>query len=463
MAKTEDFLNLSCKKVKMWISSDEIVVSAEEDVFKLILEWVYHQKNERMKYFAELFSEVRLVYLSRDYLYNDMMKNDLVRNENEGCIDRVKVAMELIGSKNCSHHSSVKPRKSLDIPVVVVSLYSISISRPQEQILCYFPQKNTWCKFPDTVPPYSGKVISCHGNLYFLSQAECKLLRYDSLSNCWTSLPYNEQRTLHQLFLRNEDEIFALVTEDKCCPGCISLRCLGISIPCRKKHRSFVTKYKPESNSWEDITSFEGTRVGICVVAKDNFIYFLGGSDSDSHDILTDADRYDINTNTRGKIADLQEARMEPAYGAAAYGKIFIAGGTNVDSTVTESCEMYNETTNEWQFIACLSTTPSFFKPTWVCADGKLYVLNGFGFIRHREDRKIICYDPDRNEWNEKTQIPVETMLPLWEQCEYFSIDFSFSMRVFKGSKFLQRASISDVTCSYSKPVRHGKHKCVIV
>ena len=36
-AKTEQFLSLSSKEVKMWISSDEIDVSAEKDVFEIII------------------------------------------------------------------------------------------------------------------------------------------------------------------------------------------------------------------------------------------------------------------------------------------------------------------------------------------------------------------------------------------------------------------------------------------
>ena len=35
VAKTEDFLNLSSKQVEVWISSDEIVVEGEEEVFEV--------------------------------------------------------------------------------------------------------------------------------------------------------------------------------------------------------------------------------------------------------------------------------------------------------------------------------------------------------------------------------------------------------------------------------------------
>ena len=43
------------------VATPLIGVSAEEDVFKIILTWIARDKSERKKYFAELFREVRLV------------------------------------------------------------------------------------------------------------------------------------------------------------------------------------------------------------------------------------------------------------------------------------------------------------------------------------------------------------------------------------------------------------------
>ena len=61
----------------MWISSDEINVSAEEDVFNIILAWIDHDRSGRKRYFVELFSHVRLAYVSRDFLQHDIGANEL--------------------------------------------------------------------------------------------------------------------------------------------------------------------------------------------------------------------------------------------------------------------------------------------------------------------------------------------------------------------------------------------------
>ena len=69
---------MSNKEMEMWLSSDKMNVSTEEEVFKIILAWIDHDRNKRQKYFAELFRHVRLVFASRDFLSRDILKNDLV-------------------------------------------------------------------------------------------------------------------------------------------------------------------------------------------------------------------------------------------------------------------------------------------------------------------------------------------------------------------------------------------------
>ena len=45
----------------MWISSDEVNVSAEDDVFKIILAWIDNDRSRRKMFFADLFRHVQLV------------------------------------------------------------------------------------------------------------------------------------------------------------------------------------------------------------------------------------------------------------------------------------------------------------------------------------------------------------------------------------------------------------------
>ncbi len=342
------------------------------------------------------------------------MTNDLV-NDNACCLELVKSAIKAIDSKNFENVSFPPPRKVLETPVIVLCTLQEDWCR---QLLCFAPHTNTWYKLRDTSPWAALKqMVSCHGTLYTLfksrtQERDYKLLRYDSFFDRSSDVPYKGKRYLQQIFVsdNNEDGIYALESENETsCPDCVSLlSCswperVSVFSPCGKQHLSFITKYKPESNSWEDITSFDfGLRKGICIVAKDNFIYFIGGAIRGTLEVLVDVDRYNLNERKWDKLANLPLARAG-ASGTAAQEKIFIDGGWPKAYGV-KTCEVYNETTNEWQLIAASKRSPY---GSIMCVDDKVYVLNIFWSNDFREFRgEIECYDPDKDIWNVITKIP---------------------------------------------------------
>ena len=455
VAKTEDFLNLPGKEVKMWISSDDIQVSAEEDVFKIILRWIGHVKIERNDCFVELFREVRLIYVSRDFLHSDIVTNDLV-NDNEYCIALVKDAIRFVDSKG-HLPLCVKPRNSLEIPVVFIAVKSTS---QEYQLVCYLPRENKWTQNfrCGTVLDQTEKVIGCQGKLYFISQTHRRLLCYDSLSNYWTQIQFEEQRNLLNVFVRHNDEMWALMSEDQSCCH-LSLRSHGNNQVCGGKHLYFFAKYKPESNEWEEKSSFEleKVRVAVCVVANsDSFIYFLGGSlinqITGTLEVMADCDRYDCSTNTWQKISDMKYPKSH-AYGAAKNGNVFIASDHYKPCPWSGRFEVYYEATNEWHVIADpISSSKRYrrFLCGLVVSDHNLYSLNMFlsisGLRIGCQRCAIQCYEHNKNEWTMKSQSnPVKNEYDETARDWFCRYDLICSMRVFKGSEFLQQALNSDV------------------
>ena len=63
VAEMDEFLKLEAKEVERWISSDEISVAVEADVFYIILKWIERNKSERKASFEQLFGHVRLTSL----------------------------------------------------------------------------------------------------------------------------------------------------------------------------------------------------------------------------------------------------------------------------------------------------------------------------------------------------------------------------------------------------------------
>lgn len=185
-----------------------------------------------------------------------------------------------------------------------------------------------------------------------------------------------------QIFFAN-NEFYALACESSCewCfqtsrengryPLLVNTFCLNF-----KQHESFVAKYHAESNLWDEVAPFPlGWRYGTCIVAKDNFIYFLGGSSREDGKLLAKAGRYDLRTNKWVMIADLQRPRMF-AYGAYAHGKVFIIGGdARVDAREVTSVKAYNQLTNKWHVEASIGMWPCPCFPKVVCVDKRLFAL----------------------------------------------------------------------------------------
>ncbi|KAL9956792.1 hypothetical protein ACROYT_G038330 [Oculina patagonica] len=395
-----EVLNMSNREIEMFISSDEINVNAEEDVFNIILSWIDHDKSKRKKYFAALFGHVRLVYVSRDILCKNIVTNDLVKGS-EGCLDLVDDAMKLIESRDF-RYLTVTPRKSLETSVIVIELSEI--------ILCYFPREDKWCNLGRSWLTDSEEFVSCCGNLYTLDRTpdyiaasrwretlsyERRLVRYNPFSNGWMLLPYSGNKTyrdVHQIFVIKEHEMYALESVESL-PG---------SRERKEKHVFFITKYKPESNSWEDISSFDLGRRYFCIVAKDDFIYFIGGAEYENGSVayLTDVDRYDLRKDQWDKVADIHEG-FGYHWGAAVNEKIFVAGWDLLSKT--NHCEVYDETTDEWQVIASLNGNVEKL----LAVDGKMYAVCSVTLKHVVKFKKVECYDPFSDKWNLKNVITV--------------------------------------------------------
>ncbi|CAH3162872.1 unnamed protein product, partial [Porites lobata] len=383
-ANREDVLEMSSEELIMLISSDELPVKMEKDVFDIILAWINHDRNMRKNCFTELFRHVRLVCISRDSLCSDIVTNDLV-TDNECCLELVKEAIELIDSTKVLKSVNCKPRKSLEASAIVADI--------GYQLMIYFPREDRWYK---KRPLLGGDgVLFCHdkiyytrrkkvGEMYIMGSSERIPIRFGS------PVAFISTVTFHTLKLGS--------------------RYLASS--------SQNTTQNPIS--WEYISSpeFLVNREHYCIVTHDNFIYFIGGTEWSRNTpggerLLRDVDRYDLRRNQWDKLAEIQVAREGSGHGAAANGKIFIAGKVHHRMEPDDRlCEMYNETTNEWQFIKSFNIEPEKFGGL-VVVDEKLYAL---GEIRswYRDLRgersgrlKVECYNAESDEWKLKTEVAV--------------------------------------------------------
>ena len=391
----DEFLNLEAEEVERWIASDDICIGAEEDVFKVIQNWVEQNKGERKARFEELFRHVRLVLISRDYLLN-VVTNEMVR-ESGSCLGRGLDAITLI---SCASEDTYmqSPRRRLETHVI--------LARGGKCTFCYLPEKDKWKRLADGLAIGHGrytKVIKFRDQFYSFS-GNSKAEKFDPLFNSWTvidmALSYKSDRVA---VVRGQ--IYALEVNT-------------IDI------KTTVKRFDSELSTWQTILSREGCRVSSCVVSAGDCLYVLGGVFVEAEEFLAIAERFNTVDSKWEKIADMQQARGS-AIGVSTQGKIFVAGGEG-ETEMLKSREVYNISTNEWQFIASLNAPRCL--GSLVCSNGTLYVLGGscrssstLPLSAQSVEFTVESYDPTTDRWTQKTSIPVDTILdanvPYYKGC----------------------------------------------
>ena len=385
VAESEEFLSLKAEEVERWISNDEIRLSAEEDVLKIILNWIEHDKSERKDKFRKLFGQVRLVLLSRDSLLT-LVTHELVRKDPD-CLTKVLEAIDVVPTAS-EDIISQSLRKRLETQAIVVG--------GGECLLCYLPllpEKDAWKTMSNLTKPRQNlsqytKMINFHDQLYTFNG--CSTQRYDPVFNIWVTLELGISHRTEYLDCRGQ--LYAIHIDDSETTG----------------KTSTVKKFDVESYSWLSFHSSEsGCRYDSCFVAAGNCLYVLGGEATRNYshpEYVTVAERFDTIGHQWEKIADMQQERGE-AFGVAFQGKIFVAGGKDRSRKEINSCEVYNITTDEWQFIGRLNVPRSH--GSMLCVNGTIYVLGG-SRPRYANAYTVEVYDPVGNKWTQKTTIPVE-------------------------------------------------------
>ena len=357
VAKTDEFLNLGADEVEKWISSENILVGAEEDVFRIILTWIEQNKPERKDKFKQLFRHVRLLLLSRDSFFSNVVTNELVTGHL---------------SLTCAS------RRRLETDAIVV--------RGGKKTYCYLPEKDEWKRLADGLSEdrnHTTPLIKFRDHLYSFGRYAQTAERYDPGFNSWTTL---------KLSLPNETFSLAVVN------GQIHVI---YRIRSRRAHHSstsapVIKRYNEELCTWETLLSSQDFhyRDDSCVVALGNCLYVLGGGYSN------EAGRFDTAESKWQEIASMPISKYSPC-GVATQERIFVtaAGG--------QQCEVYKVSTNEWHTIPSLNFT-RFFSCCMVCLNETVYALGtAENNLSHASEIVVKSYDRKLNNWIQKTSIPI--------------------------------------------------------
>ena len=398
--ETEDFLKLDQKQVMEWVSSDDVIVKEEENIFKGIVKWVSHNKSEREGDFPELLHQVRLPFLSHDFLLDELVKDELITKNPVFCSNFVINAMKVVLS---SSDSPQQPRKCQETHIDGIFICG------GKRALCYFPQKDMWYRLADspfqdyedhhTLVEYESNIYVADGKTRQLGKSHV-LEFYSPLKNSWGTAQRSDDITDFTCFTVLKGDMYATCFDNLFSKGRI----------CR---------YESENNCWRDMDAPPYLQDRACVVADEQFLYIIGGTVDWGENAVCTTKRFDPINNKLEEVAGLNFGRYN-ACGAAMNRKLFTAGGWNSRNRYNLYSEVFNASTNEWQLIANL-TIPRF-NSSMVCFDGRLYVLGGITSVKGEGRIRTLAvqvFDSEINEWQEISSIPVKSLETSQEKNKY--------------------------------------------
>ena len=369
VAMSDEFLNLDAEEVEKWISSENILVAAEEDVFRIIVNWVEQNKGERKDKFEQLFRHVRLVMLSRDSLLSDVVTNELVT--------------EHFSFLSCAS------RRRLQTEAIVV--------RGGKKTYCYLPEKDEWKRLADGLSEdrdHTTQIIKFRDQLYsFPRRRNAETERYDPAFNSWTTLKLPLPNDTFSLAVVN-GQIHAIYMyrrlRQEVDPGPLGPYFHRRS---RTVAELVIKRYNVELCTWETLLSSQDSHYqnDSCIVAFGNCLYILGGGNSNK------AGRFDTAESKWEKIASMPISELSPC-GVATQEKIFVTSARG------QQCEVYQVSTNEWHTIPSLNFTRPVVSCSLVCLNETVYVV---GVASQPAEIVVNSYNPKLNKWIQKTSIPI--------------------------------------------------------
>ena len=380
VSATEDFLNVSGKEIEEWISSDEVIVKQEEEVFEVIVKWMEKNMNRQDQDFFQLLQHVRCVFVSRSYAFDVMLQHPLV-NTSTACSEFILDAMKEVPDDHTDQcFFSQSPRNCLNTHEGAI------VASAEKEMICYIPSEDKWCKLADKLSrrdSYNYGMSSLHGKLYILGGCRDQngniAEYYDPSTNLWTpvSAPGIANHRIAAVTLQGS--LYAVGGRDK-----------------NETVLSTVQRYYPDTNQWQEVSPLSSPRSNVCAVAHGNYMYAIGGM-SARFEYLDIVERFDPGKNAWENLPSLLTVRSF-ASGTAVKGKVFVFGGLRPFSPDGDPCEVYDPETNMWSGIPG-DVAPRSYASAANFMNGQIFVNGILGNELRGRRRVLQLYDVEKNEW----------------------------------------------------------------
>ncbi|XP_031551628.1 kelch-like protein diablo [Actinia tenebrosa] len=395
IAKHEDFMNLNVDEMIVLLSSDEVRVESEDQMFEVLANWISYDLKERKKHLARLMPLVRLDFIEPGLLENNLMYNEIAKDI---C---TRYSREMYGRLEPAN-----PRKSYSSVDAILVIGGVDETRILETVSCYIPCVNKWCELGKmNVPRWRLNVTKADSTVFAVgglqevstTQKEVPYMeRYDHKTDQWEvyptpNLPFPVDCSFYNAVGLGSEVIFIQSLDST-----------------QQYPRSSVISLKETNGEhvFAPLAAIPRRRAGHCIAALSDHVYVIGGSFqaiSNGSPLGENAvDRYDRESDSWSTVTPMNQQRCD-AVSVSSNGKIFVFGGCH-GTQALRSAEVYDPETNHWTSIAPMST--SRINAGIAEHSGKIWIIGGKSGPRGPILSSIECYDPSADEWTNGASLP---------------------------------------------------------
>ena len=371
--KGDEFCEIPKDKLEEMLSSNELNVTKEEEVFAALMRWISYNESKRAESITELLENIRFGLLSARFIRTKMATNDVIKASPQ-CMQMLQTFRDFqTSSPKRSKCFNTDLRSGMIKPELCFMLIG-GCSSPQPHINCYNPfTRETYC-------------------MADVKQQHC-YSSYDLVDAACVATPDNSVYVAGGTFVTQSASSSSEDSFDDECEEVISKAC-------------FV--FDNDHNSWKVVASMLFPKSNFSLACVQGKLFSFGGLTVKHHPTEI-VEKYDIETD-RWSYVTVMPAPLIDLRTIEYDDKVFVMGGRTglgANAEVT----LYTPKHNEWQSLTAMPT-PRFKFGACLVADD-IFVVGGQVFSNHNQtiSRELLSsveiYNISSNQWRQGPNLPV--------------------------------------------------------
>ncbi len=186
VCKHNEILDVPIDLLEHYISSDDLVVEAEEEVYQIIVKWVNHDLSNRETYMQQLMSHVRPHLMSQEYLQESNVSNEVLRDTGapEEFISRTSGKYRFTGTILRRRPTKTRSRR------LIVAVGGVGPANTKlKDLKCYDPMDRKWStltQLPNSVESVGS--VAVVGNNICVTSLDGKVWLYWTGEDSWLDM-----------------------------------------------------------------------------------------------------------------------------------------------------------------------------------------------------------------------------------------------------------------------------------